>query len=67
MDIAQEMLTMFNDDPDLLKNVITGDKLWLQGYDIEAKSNEEIKEKLKQKLLMMPKSDSEVFQELNKG
>ena len=26
MDIAQEMLTMFNDDPDLLKKVITGDE-----------------------------------------
>ena len=26
MDIAQEMLTTFNDDPDLLKNVITGDE-----------------------------------------
>ena len=25
MDIAQEMLTTFNDDPDLLKKVITGD------------------------------------------
>ena len=26
MDIAQEMLTMFNDDPKLLKKIITGDK-----------------------------------------
>ena len=26
MDIAQEMLTTFNDDPDLLKKVITGGK-----------------------------------------
>ena len=26
MDIAREMLTTFNDDPDLLKKVITGDK-----------------------------------------
>ena len=26
MDIAQEMLTTFNDDPDLLKKVITGDE-----------------------------------------
>ena len=26
MDIAQEMLTTFNDDPDLLKNVITGNE-----------------------------------------
>ena len=33
-DITQEMLTMFNDDPDLLKKVITDDKLWVCGYDI---------------------------------
>ena len=26
MDIAQEMLSTFNDDPDLLKKVITGDE-----------------------------------------
>ena len=26
MDIAEEMLTTFNDDPDLLKKVITADK-----------------------------------------
>ena len=24
---------MFNDDTDLLKRVITGDKLWVYGYD----------------------------------
>ena len=29
MDIAQEMLTMFNNDPDLLKNVITGLESWV--------------------------------------
>ena len=28
MAIAQEMLTTFNDDPDLLTKVITGDELW---------------------------------------
>ena len=38
MDIAQEMLTTFNDDPDLLKKVITGDESWLYGYDIETKA-----------------------------
>ena len=32
MDIAQEN---FNDDRDLLKKVITGDKSWVYGYDIE--------------------------------
>ena len=37
MDIAQEMLTTFNDDPDLLKKFITGDKPWVYGYDIETK------------------------------
>ena len=33
MDIAQEMLITFNDDPDLLQKIITGDKSWLQGND----------------------------------
>ena len=37
MDIAQEMLTTFNDAPDLLNKVITGDELWVYGYDIETK------------------------------
>ena len=37
MDIAQKMLTTFNDDPDLLKKVITGDESWVCGYDIETK------------------------------
>ena len=38
MDIAQEMLTTFNDDPDLLKKFITGDELWVHGYDIKTKA-----------------------------
>ena len=38
MNIAQEMLTMFNDDSDLLKKVITGDESWVYGYDIETKT-----------------------------
>ena len=37
MDIAQEMLTMFNEDPELLKKFITGDESWVYGYDIESK------------------------------
>ena len=36
MDIAQEMLKTFKDDPGLLKNVITGDEAWVYGYDIES-------------------------------
>ena len=28
----------FNDDPDLLKKVITGDEAWVYGYDIETKA-----------------------------
>ena len=66
MNIAQEMLTTFNDDPDLLEKVITGDESWLYGYDIETKAQsfrfaaiEEIKEKSKQELLA--KRVSEVF------
>ena len=35
--IAEQMLTDFADDPELLKRVITGDETWLYGYDIEMK------------------------------
>ena len=38
MDSAQEMLTKFNDDLDLLKHIITGDEAWMYGYDIETKA-----------------------------
>ena len=38
MDIAQEMLTMFNKDAVFLKKVIAGDESWLYGYDIETKA-----------------------------
>ena len=35
VDIAQEMLTTFNGDPDLLKKALTSDESWMHGYDIE--------------------------------
>ena len=38
MEIAKEMLTTFNDDLDLLQKILTGDKSWVCGYDIETKS-----------------------------
>ena len=38
MTIAQEMLNDVNDDPDLLKRVITGDESWVYGYDVESKA-----------------------------
>ena len=41
MTIAQEMLTKFNDDLDLLKKVIPGDESWVYGYDIEIKPKTE--------------------------
>ena len=54
MDIAQEMLTTFNQEPELLKKVIAGDNLWAYGYDTETKAQwsrfatvEEIKDILK--------------------
>ena len=37
-DIAQKMLTSYNDDPDLLKMFITGDEAWEYGYGIETKA-----------------------------
>ena len=38
MDITQEKLTTFNDDPDLLKKIITGEESWVYGYDIATKA-----------------------------
>ena len=38
MTIAQKMLNDVNDDPDLLKKVITGDESWVYGYDVETKA-----------------------------
>ena len=38
MTIVQEMLNDVNDDPDLLKKVVTGDKSWVYGYDVETKA-----------------------------
>ena len=38
MTIAQEMLNDVNDDPDLLKKVITGDESWVYGSDVETKT-----------------------------
>lgn len=38
MSISQEMLNDVNDDPDLLKRVITGDETWVYGYDVETKA-----------------------------
>ena len=38
INIAQEMLTTFSDDSDLLKKVITGDESWMSGHDIETKA-----------------------------
>ena len=38
MDIALEKLTMFKDDSDFLKKVITADESWVYGYDIETKA-----------------------------
>jgi len=38
INIAQDMLNDVNDDPDLLKRVITGDETWVYGYDVETKA-----------------------------
>ena len=43
MDIAGEMLTTFNDDPDFLHKVITGDESWVNGCDIETKTSRRAK------------------------
>ena len=38
VDIAQELLNEVNNDPELLKTVITGDETWVYGYDVETKA-----------------------------
>ena len=38
MDIAQEILTTFDDDPDLLRKVITDDESWVYSYNIQTKA-----------------------------
>ena len=38
LDIPQEMLTTFNDDPNLFKTVITGNESWVYDYDIKTKA-----------------------------
>ncbi|XP_029673845.1 protein GVQW3-like [Formica exsecta] len=38
MGIAQELLNEVNDDPELLKRVITGDETWVYGYNVETKA-----------------------------
>ena len=38
MDIAQEMLITFNDDPNLLKKAVTRDDSWVYGNNIETKA-----------------------------
>ena len=38
MDIAQKMLTRFNDNSDLFKKATTSDESWVYGYDSETKA-----------------------------
>ncbi|XP_037909777.1 protein GVQW3-like [Hermetia illucens] len=38
MGFAQELLNDVNDGPDMLKRVISGDKSWVYGYDVETKA-----------------------------
>jgi len=63
MNIAQDMLNDVNDDPDLLKRVITGDETWVYGYDVERPMKgrrfatiEEIKAASLEELKAIPKS-----------
>ena len=38
MDIAQKILTTYNNNADLLKKIITSDESWVYDYDIETKA-----------------------------
>ena len=42
-DIAQEMLTTFNDDADLLKKVITSDESWMYHHNESAQKSQDQK------------------------
>ena len=67
MDIAQEMLKTFNEDPDLLKKVITADESWLYGNDRKAFCYDwGDKRKIEAAVGDTKKRVSEVFQELEK-
>jgi len=37
VEIIQEMLTSANGNENFLKNIITGDEMWVHGYDVETK------------------------------
>jgi hypothetical protein len=37
LEVAQDMLECVNGDPEFLKTVITGDEIWVYGYDPETK------------------------------
>ena len=39
MDIAHEMLKTFNDEPDLLEKVLTGDELWHMAITLKPNPN----------------------------
>ncbi|XP_029174521.1 uncharacterized protein LOC114943111 [Nylanderia fulva] len=59
MNIGQDMLNDVNDDPDLLKRVITGDETWVYDYDVEGRrfaTIEEIKAASLEELKAIPKS-----------
>ena len=56
MGIAQEMLTAFNNDPDFLKMVITGNESWVYGYDIEIKDQNSHFATIEKELLTILKS-----------
>jgi hypothetical protein len=37
LEVTQDMLECANGDPEFLKTVITGDEMWVYGYDLETK------------------------------
>jgi len=39
VEISQEFLANANGNENFLKNIITGDKTWIYGYDVETKMN----------------------------
>ena len=58
---SQEMLTAFQDDPDLVEKVITGDESWVYGYDIEIKAQLKRLEKPRPKKARQVRSNVKVL------
>jgi len=59
-EISQELLANANDNENFLKNIITGDEMWVYGYDVETKMQSS---QWMEKGFPRPKSMDELFKD----